>query len=60
MYAVERSLSIDNLFLWLLVFPAFGVPRECQRCVLFRGIAGAVAFRTTLIHAATALLERAS
>ena len=59
-YAVEKSLSIDNVFLWLLVFAAFGVPRAYQRRVLFWGIAGAVVLRTTLIHASTALLERAS
>lgn len=59
-YAVEKSLSIDNVFLWLLVFATFGVPRAYQRRVLFWGIAGAVVFRTTLIHASTALLDRAS
>ena len=59
-YAVEKSLSIDNVFLWLLVFATFGVPREHQRRVLFYGILGAVVFRTTLIHASTALLDRAT
>lgn len=59
-YAVEKSLSIDNVFLWLLVFATFGVPRAYQRRVLFWGIAGAVVLRTTLIHLSTALLERAS
>ena len=59
-YAVEKSLSIDNVFLWLLVFTTFAVPRAYQRRVLFWGIAGAFVFRTTLIHASTALLDRAS
>lgn len=59
-YAVEKSLSIDNVFLWLLVFATFGVPRALQRRVLFYGVLGAVVFRTVLIHTSTALLERAS
>lgn len=59
-YAVEKSLSIDNVFLWLLIFATFGVPRRYQRRVLFYGVLGAVVFRTLLIHASTSLLDRAS
>jgi tellurite resistance protein TerC len=60
LYAVEKSLSIDNVFLWLLVFATFGVPRAYQRRVLFWGIAGAVVLRMALIHGSMALLEQAS
>ena len=59
-YAVEKSLSIDNVFLWLLVFATFGVPRAHQRRVLFYGILGAILFRTAMIHASTAILDRAT
>ena len=57
LYTVEKSLSIDNVFLWLLVFSTFGIPRELQRRVLLWGVIGAVAFRSTVIVAATNLID---
>jgi tellurite resistance protein TerC len=57
-YLVEESLSVDNLFIFLLVFSHFRVPRELQRGVLFWGILGALAMRLTFILAGVALLER--
>ena len=57
LYTVEKSLSIDNVFLWLLVFSTFAIPRELQRRVLLWGVIGAVAFRSTVIVAATNLID---
>jgi len=58
-YTVEKSLSIDNVFLWLLVFSTFGIGRELQRRVLLIGILSAVALRTVMIVTATTVVERA-
>ncbi len=57
LYTVEKSLSIDNVFLWLLVFSTFAIPRELQRRVLLWGVIGAVMFRSTVIVAATNLID---
>jgi tellurite resistance protein TerC len=57
-YLVEESLSVDNLFVFLLVFSHFRVPRELQRGVLFWGILGALLMRLSFILAGVALLER--
>ncbi len=58
-YTVEKSLSIDNVFLWLLVFSTFGIPRELQRKVLLLGILSAVALRSIMIVSATSVIDRA-
>lgn len=57
-YLVEKSLSIDNVFLWLVVFSALSVPRELQRRVLVYGVIGALVMRTGVIYAGAALVER--
>ena len=57
-YLVEESLSVDNLFVFLLVFSHFRVPRELQRGVLFWGILGALLMRLSFILAGVTLLER--
>ncbi|HTL13238.1 MAG TPA: TerC/Alx family metal homeostasis membrane protein [Bdellovibrionota bacterium] len=57
-YLVEFSLSIDNLFVILLIFKAFKIPPRNQRRVLFWGIFGAVAFRGILIVAGASLVAR--
>jgi tellurite resistance protein TerC len=57
-YLVERSLSFDNLFVFLLLFDYFAVPRAQQRRVLSWGIAGALAARGLFIAAGAALLQR--
>ena len=57
-YLVERSLSFDNLFVFLLLFDFFAVPRAQQRRVLSWGIAGALAARGLFIAAGAALLQR--
>lgn len=48
-YVVELSLSVDNLFVFLLIFNFFQVPREAQEPVLFWGILGAMVFRGGMI-----------
>ncbi|MGE3074258.1 MAG: TerC family protein [Dehalococcoidia bacterium] len=55
-YLVEKSLSIDNIFVILLLFSAFGVPAAYQHRVLFWGIVGALVMRGVLIAAAGFLL----
>jgi tellurite resistance protein TerC len=56
-YLVEKSLSFDNVFLFLVVFQALAVPPELQRRVLFWGVLGAFVFRTGLVLASSALVE---
>jgi tellurite resistance protein TerC len=56
-FVIEKSLSIDNLFVFLVLFSSFSVPRELQHRVLFWGIVGALALRASLILAGTALLR---
>ena len=57
-YALEESLSIDNLFVFLLLFQSFRIERKRQRKVLFWGILGAVIMRAAFIVAGVALLKR--
>jgi tellurite resistance protein TerC len=57
-YLIEYSLSVDNLFVFLLLFSAFKVPQQYQHRVLFWGIFGAVVLRAIFIFAGTALLTR--
>ncbi len=57
-YIVEIALSIDNVFVFALVFSYFRVPPAYQHRVLFWGILGALVMRAVMIFAATALLER--
>lgn len=57
-YALEESLSIDNLFVFLLLFRSFHIEPRQQRRVLFWGILGAVIMRAAFIVAGVALLQR--
>jgi tellurite resistance protein TerC len=57
-YLIEKSLSIDNVFVWAVLFSYFAVPREYQFRVLFWGIFGALVMRAAFIFAGVALLER--
>ena len=59
-YAIEESLSIDNLFVFLLLFRVFGVVGVAQRKVLFWGVTGAVILRGLFIAAGLGLLARFS
>jgi tellurite resistance protein TerC len=57
-YLIELSLSVDNLFVFLLIFGYFGVSPAAQRKALAFGIIGAVVFRLIFIVAGVALIER--
>jgi len=57
-YLLEKSLSIDNLFVFLLVFAALKIPRPEQRRVLTWGIFGAIVFRGLFIFAGAAAVQR--
>lgn len=57
-YVVEKSLSIDNIFVFLLIFGAFQVPAMYQHRVLFYGILGALILRGIFIFAGVALIEK--
>ena len=57
-YVIELSLSIDNLFVFLLIFAYFHVPARYQHKVLFWGIVGALVMRLVFIGAGIALLEK--
>jgi tellurite resistance protein TerC len=56
-YLIEKSLSVDNVFVWAVIFSYFGVPREYQFRVLFWGIFGALVLRAAFIFAGVALIE---
>ena len=56
-YVIEKSLSVDNVFVWAVVFGYFGVPGKYQHRVLFWGIFGALVLRAIFIFAGVALLE---
>ncbi|MDQ3322107.1 MAG: TerC family protein [Acidobacteriota bacterium] len=57
-YLIELSLSVDNLFVFLLIFSFFKVPKEFQHRVLFWGIIGALVMRMIMIFAGAALVEQ--
>merc|ERR1712166_148029 len=57
-YLVEKSLSVDNLVVMMMIFRAFKIPARAQPRVLTWGIIGAMIFRTVFIFAGIALLER--
>ena len=48
-YLVEKSLAVDNVFVWLMLFSYFAVPLEYQRRVLLYGVLGALIMRTIMI-----------
>ena len=56
-YVVEKSLSVDNIFLFLLIFRTLGVPAESQHKVLYNGVIGALAMRGAFVFAGIALLR---
>jgi tellurite resistance protein TerC len=59
-YLIEKSLSVDNLFVFVLVFASFKVPPRYQHRVLFWGILTALVLRAAMILGGTALLQRFS
>jgi tellurite resistance protein TerC len=56
-YVIEKSLSVDNMFVFLLIFSSLGIPRLYQHKVLMAGILSAIAMRIGLILAGVSLLE---
>jgi tellurite resistance protein TerC len=56
-YVVEKSLSVDNIFVFVLVFGYFAVPAKYQHRVLFYGIIGALIFRAAFIALGSALMQ---
>ena len=57
-YLIEKSLSMDNLFVFLMLFTFFGIERKYQHEVLFWGIFGALILRSFFIFAGTAVIAR--
>ena len=57
-YVLELSLSVDNLFVFVLLFATFRIPGHLQHRVLFWGILGALVLRAAMIVGGTALLSR--
>jgi tellurite resistance protein TerC len=56
-YVIELSLSVDNIFVFVIVFTFFGIPREFQHRVLFFGILGALIFRVIFISLGAVLMK---
>lgn len=57
-FLTEKALSLDNLFVFALIFASLKVPKKLERRILDYGVAGAVFFRLLFIFAGIALLER--
>lgn len=57
-YLVEKALSVDNIFVFIMIFSYFHVPAQCQHKVLFWGIIGALIMRVIFIFAGVALIEK--
>jgi len=55
-YVIEKSLSVDNIFVFLMIFAFFNVPKEYQHKVLFWGIIGALLMRAIMIFVGAALI----
>ena len=56
-YLIEKSLAVDNIFVFALIFTFFAVPREYQHRVLFYGVLGALVFRAIFIAGGAVLIE---
>jgi tellurite resistance protein TerC len=57
-YLVEKSLAIDNVFVWLMLFGYFAIPLELQKRVLIYGVLGAIIMRTVMIFAGVWLIAK--
>lgn len=56
-YLIEKSLAVDNVFVWAIIFTFFAVPRELQHRVLFLGVVGALVLRGAFIAAGAAVID---
>lgn len=59
-YVIEKSLAVDNVFIWGLLFSALAVPTRFQHRVLFFGVVGALVMRGAMILMGAALIKQAS
>lgn len=57
-YLIEKSLSVDNVFVFAVLFAAFRVPKHCEHKILFWGVFGAVVMRAAMIFAGVNLIHR--
>lgn len=57
-YLLEKSLAVDNVFVWILIFGFFAIPLELQRRVLLYGILGAIILRTGMIFGGSWLIQQ--
>ncbi|MBU3656912.1 MAG: TerC family protein [Rhodocyclaceae bacterium] len=57
-YLIEKSLAVDNVFVWLMLFNFFSIPVELQRRVLIYGVIGAIVMRTIMIFAGAWLIVK--
>ena len=57
-YLIEKSLAVDNVFVWLILFSFFAVPLELQKRVLILGVLGAIVMRTVMIFAGVWLIAQ--
>ncbi len=56
-FLIEKSLAVDNVFIWAIIFASFAVPRKYQHRVLFLGVLGALLFRGIFIAAGAVIIE---
>ena len=57
-YLIEKSLAVDNVFIWLMLFAFFGIPLELQKRILVFGVLGAIVMRTAMIFAGAWLIAQ--
>lgn len=57
-YLIEKSLAVDNVFVWLMLFSFFAIPLELQKRVLVLGVLGAIVLRTIMIFAGVWLITQ--
>lgn len=57
-YLIEKSLAIDNVFVWIMLFSYFAIPLELQKRVLLYGVLGAIVMRTVMIFAGAWLITQ--
>ncbi|CAI2045447.1 Inner membrane protein alx [Serratia fonticola] len=59
-YLIEKTLAVDNVFVWLMLFSYFAIPSHLQRRVLILGVLGAIILRTIMIFAGSLLISQFS
>lgn len=57
-YVIEKALSVDNLFVFVVVFSTFAIPAAYQHRILFWGVLGALVLRAVFVFAGTAFIQR--